>query len=302
MNQGAKKTLVTTSAIDYLPLVSIGIPTFNRPEGLRRTLECITAQTYRHLEIIVSDNASPGSATELVAREFMALDSRVRFFRQTENRGHFFNFQFVLKKATGEYFMWAADDDLRDSKFVSALLIKIVGQPDVAIAFCNFHELDESGHYHSAYPEHLTLLRPFTTTNSWLRLWRYFIQDERLGKANLIYGLMRRQDLIGFNWEKFVQKYGTFGIDMLFVYKLLGSGRLALESSLLYGCTVGNVKHYDESGGAHQKKWLKQLGKFNQWFCYYTRYISVTGGGYKLLPIIGLPLKIGRLLLMNVAK
>lgn len=28
------------------PLVNVGIPTYNRPEGLRRALECITGQTY----------------------------------------------------------------------------------------------------------------------------------------------------------------------------------------------------------------------------------------------------------------
>jgi len=27
-----------------MPLVSVGVPTYNRPEGLRRTLECITGQ------------------------------------------------------------------------------------------------------------------------------------------------------------------------------------------------------------------------------------------------------------------
>jgi len=42
-----------------LPTVSIGIPTFQPAEGLSRTLDCITRQTYRNLQIIVSDNASP---------------------------------------------------------------------------------------------------------------------------------------------------------------------------------------------------------------------------------------------------
>lgn len=302
MNHTTKQTLEIPSAAPQSPHVSIGIPTFNRPDGLRRTLECLTEQTYTHLEIIVSDNASPGNATELVVRDFMKRDSRVKYFRQPENRGPLLNFQFVLEEATGEYFMWAADDDWRDSKFVSALLAKLVGQPDVAIAFCNFHELEESGRYHSAYPEHLYSLQPFTTKNGWLRLWRYFIQDECLGKANLIYGLMRRQDLIGFNWVKFAQKYGTFGIDMLFVYKLLGSGRLGIESSMLYGCTVGNVKHYDESGGARQTKPQILLDKLKQWLCYCIHYISLTEGIYKLLPLIGLPLKMARLLIMSVAR
>ena len=90
------------------PLVSVGIPTYNRPEGLRRTLECITGQTYRNLEIIISDNCSPDPAVEQVTRSFMAQDARIQYFRQPENKGAAFNFKFVLEQATGEYFMWAA--------------------------------------------------------------------------------------------------------------------------------------------------------------------------------------------------
>lgn len=93
------------------PLVSVGIPTYNRPAGLRHTLECITGQTYRNLEIIVSDNCSPGPETGMVVREFMAKDPRIRYYRQEVNKGPTHNFEFVIGKSTGEYFMWAADDD-----------------------------------------------------------------------------------------------------------------------------------------------------------------------------------------------
>lgn len=89
---------------DEMPLVSVGIPTYNRPEGLRRTLECITGQTYQNLEIIVSDNCSPGLETERMVREFMEKDSRILYYRQEKNVGAANNFSFVLKKASGVFF------------------------------------------------------------------------------------------------------------------------------------------------------------------------------------------------------
>ena len=100
------------------PLVSVGIPAYNRPEGLRRTLESITGQTYKNLEIIVSDNCSPDSNVGRIARDFQKLDKRIQYFRQTENTGPASNFRFVLGKARGEYFMWAADDDFISEDFV----------------------------------------------------------------------------------------------------------------------------------------------------------------------------------------
>lgn len=104
------------------PLVSVGIPTFNRPNGLRRTLQLICGQTYENLEILISDNASEGSETEEVVREFSATDSRVKYFRQSANIGAIANFRFVLAASTGDYFMWAADDDEWDPKFVQSCL------------------------------------------------------------------------------------------------------------------------------------------------------------------------------------
>ncbi len=87
------------------------MPTYNRPDGLRRTLEYITKQTYANLEIIISDNASFTPETKLIANEFLSSDSRIKYFRQEENIGVFQNFKFLFDKATGDYFMWAADDD-----------------------------------------------------------------------------------------------------------------------------------------------------------------------------------------------
>ena len=78
------------------PLVSVGVMTYNRPEGLRQTLECITTQTYPNLEIIVSDNCSDGQETHTVVRSFMDKDSRIRYYRQKTNLGACGNFKFVL--------------------------------------------------------------------------------------------------------------------------------------------------------------------------------------------------------------
>jgi glycosyltransferase domain-containing protein len=116
------------------PLVSVGIPTYNRPEGLRRTLECISGQTYRNLEIIVSDNASPGDGSAAVIREFMEKDSRIKYFHQQANIGATLNFQFVLDNAAGNYFMWAADDDLCEPEFISVLASCLESHADIVLA------------------------------------------------------------------------------------------------------------------------------------------------------------------------
>ncbi len=67
----------------FNPLVTVGIPTYNRPQGLRETLRRVLGQTYRHLEVIVSDNGSTDTeGVRSVLAEF-SKDPRLRFHIQT---------------------------------------------------------------------------------------------------------------------------------------------------------------------------------------------------------------------------
>jgi glycosyltransferase involved in cell wall biosynthesis len=104
------------------PLVSLGCPTYNRPDGLRQVLECLIEQTYSNLEIIVSDNCSRGSETSEVVRDLMGKDARIKYFRQEQNIGSFNNYKFLLAQAQGDYFAWVCDDDVRSHTFVEACI------------------------------------------------------------------------------------------------------------------------------------------------------------------------------------
>ena len=115
------------------PLVSVGIPTYNRPEGLRLTLLCITSQTYKNLEIIISDNCSPGLDTKKVAHEYIKKDFRIKYICQDKNMGSTFNIKYVLEQATGEYFMWAADDDEWNEYYIESLIMVKANTPYVEI-------------------------------------------------------------------------------------------------------------------------------------------------------------------------
>lgn len=101
----------------HQPLVSIGMPVYNGGKYIRDALESLLAQTFTDFELIISDNAS-ADETESICREYAARDSRIRYIRQPANRGALKNFQFVLEEAVGEYFMWAAADDLWEKEYL----------------------------------------------------------------------------------------------------------------------------------------------------------------------------------------
>jgi len=104
------------------PLVTVGMPTRNRPRTLALALDAIQAQSYRNLEIIVSDNASDGGATGELVRARAAQDDRIAFVSHAPMLPMFTHFDTLLRRARGELFMWAADDDRYAPDFVATCL------------------------------------------------------------------------------------------------------------------------------------------------------------------------------------
>lgn len=285
------------------PLVSVGLPTFNRPDELRRCLEEIVNQSYKNLEIIVSDNASPGHEVFSIVNEFRIVDERISYFRQHENIGAASNFQFVLAHARGEFFMWAADDDYRASNFIEILVNELISRNDCSIAFCDFAEVDRVGSVLDNYPDHLPLLTSLTSRLRPVRLVRFFFQLESKGKANLIYGLIRHSALEGFEWELFQRENGQYGADMLFVFRLLQKGGLVISRQKLYRCTVGNIKQYHPPVSRKlASRLLAPISELKTQLAYSFRYARLTGGLIKPFFYLLWPLKaldiFGRLFLL----
>ena len=113
--------------------VSVGLPTFNRCGQLRGAIESVLAQTYRNIELLISDNASTDD-TRNVCEEYAQLDSRVRYIRQTENIGMVPNFNTVLRESSGPFFMWLSDDDWLDERYVELCMAVLQERPDYALA------------------------------------------------------------------------------------------------------------------------------------------------------------------------
>lgn len=211
--------------MDREPLVSIGIPCYNRPEGLRRTLECITGQTYKNLEIIVSDNCSPYPDVEKVGREFEVKDLRVQYHRQSVNIGPLPNFQFLVQQATGKYFMWAADDDLLDENYIE-LLMEIHSKKEYSLVGANWNLESPSGIINNLIELPGGFWGEINPNYSSLKLF-LTTPHFKTSKQSLIYGIYNRDKLL----EYFISKKQGFfpdiidiGSDLIIIYAMICNG------------------------------------------------------------------------------
>lgn len=197
-----------------LPQVSIGLPTYNRPELLSRVLDGFRNQTFGDFELIISDNASPNPEVKQLCERYAAQDARFRYVRQPVNQGAERNFWFVYDQARAPLFLWASDDDLWPADFLERGVGALKANPWASAWFCQVVNIDASGDIVRVYPS----FKRFQS--SWLKstdLVRFLWEPELMGKANLIYSIFRRQTLAKIV-DIFRGRPATWGTDMNLVY------------------------------------------------------------------------------------
>ncbi|HEX8636212.1 MAG TPA: glycosyltransferase family 2 protein [Pyrinomonadaceae bacterium] len=217
----------TVGATKGAPLVSVGLPTYNRASRLRRAVESVLAQDYPNLELIISDNAS-NDETQALCEEFCRLDSRVRYVRQPVNLGLIKNFEFVLTQARGEFFVWLADDDWFDPAYLSECARVLSAHAELGLV-CGRDKYYEDGRFlFESEPINLP------QASGAERVLSYYRQVSVNGT---FYGLMRREQLTK------IPFYDVFGGDWLLV------AQVAFQSQVK---TVDNVAINRSVTGASQ--------------------------------------------------
>jgi glycosyltransferase involved in cell wall biosynthesis len=126
------------------PTVSIGLPVYNGEAYLSTALGSLLAQDFPDFELIVSDNASTDRSAE-ICEDYAGRDSRIRVLRSSSNVGAVANFNKTFEASRGRYFMWAADDDLWDPRFVSSCIAALEAHPEAVLACTSLRFIDETG-------------------------------------------------------------------------------------------------------------------------------------------------------------
>lgn len=114
-----------------LPLVSILMPTHNRPDYAELALQSALAQTYPNIEIVVSDN----SDDDLCERRFapyVASHSNLRYAR-VPSCGPMENFQACYERSHGEYVNYLMDDDLLHPEKIQKMISFILTNPSIGM-------------------------------------------------------------------------------------------------------------------------------------------------------------------------
>ena len=92
-------------------LISVVVPAWRAEKTLAAALDSVLAQTWREIEVLVVDDASP-DGTLALAQSYAARDPRVRVIAQKENGGVSKARNCGVREARGEWIAFLDSDDI----------------------------------------------------------------------------------------------------------------------------------------------------------------------------------------------
>ena len=94
-------------------LISICIPSYNRPETLLRLLKSVDTKYQDKIQIVICEDKAPKRLEVRAAVESFKAETKyeVKYCENEQNLGHGKNFRECIKQADGEYVTYMGDDD-----------------------------------------------------------------------------------------------------------------------------------------------------------------------------------------------
>jgi len=255
------------------PLVSIGMPVYNGEQLIQEALESLLSQDFKDFELIISDNASTDATAE-ICQMYATRDSRIRYYRNENNIGPTANFNRLVHLACGNYFMWAAYDDLWEPSYISHMVDALDNNLKAVLAFCDY---DTMYIYNKSSSRYTGTWTKMLERDDFLRLVvASYKEPIETTAASYIYGLIRKDILLKCGgMESRVNAYK--GADLVTIFHLLYYGPFVKVNSLLFH------KRYDSPNNRIESS-IQKLSKqsFFSLIISYLKYMADWHSRYNL--------------------
>ena len=144
-DEASRNVFLDTYSMEIYPLVSIVIPTFERPHYFRLALESVLAQTYRNLDIFITDNSHNTETADMMRRDF-ADDPRIHY-EHHPSYGLYENWACARSydNKDAAYVNWLMDDDLFTPDKIAVMMDIFFAHPDLSLVTSYRERIDANG-------------------------------------------------------------------------------------------------------------------------------------------------------------
>lgn len=128
------------------PLLSVIVPCYNVEKYVEKCIKSIVGQSYKNIEVICVDDASPDDCYNILAR-MAKEDSRIKILRHEKNRGLFHARLTGVAAARGEFIAFVDSDDYVSSDWFRPL-VKNAVDTKADLVLGNIIEVNQDGWKH----------------------------------------------------------------------------------------------------------------------------------------------------------
>ena len=144
-DEASLEIFLDTYSKDIYPLVSIIIPTYQRPHYFRLALDSVLAQTYRNLDIFITDNSHNKETADMMQSDF-SDDPRIHYEHHPEfdATGNWLRAR-AYDNPHAKYVNWLMDDDLFLPSKIGTMMDCFFANPDLSIVTSYRRLIDAHG-------------------------------------------------------------------------------------------------------------------------------------------------------------
>jgi glycosyltransferase involved in cell wall biosynthesis len=163
-------------------LVSIAIATYNGEKYLTEQLDSIFGQTYKNIEVIVSDDHSTDGTVGILRKYSEKFG--LKFDINEKNIGVVKNFENAVSKCTGEYILLSDQDDIWMPDKIETLL---AGIGNFSLIYSDGYILNSGDRNHEKKISQQKWIKPFGIDSSNNDLYKYLIFNSFILGSSLMF-------------------------------------------------------------------------------------------------------------------
>jgi glycosyltransferase involved in cell wall biosynthesis len=199
------------------PILSICIPSYNRPELLGELLRSVSGPVDDIEIVICEDHAPRRPEVRSEVERFQSISPyRVRYFENETNLGYDKNLRELIRKATGEFVMFMGDDDLIISKSLPTFIEFLRSNPSVGYVLRTYEAIHDDGT---------------------VELFKYFPALRRFEKGSETYATLFRKSVTisGFTFRRHLaMDYLTDKFDGTLLFQIYLMAEIVLRHEAIY--------------------------------------------------------------------
>ncbi len=132
------------------PIVSVIMATYNHANFVKQAIESVLSQKNVDFEFLIADDGSQDTTRDVVST---VIDSRIKFFPNTENRGACIVTNELIERSSGEFIALINSDDYWTSSDKLSYQVEIMRtNPDIGACFGRAKFVDKEGNPISTLP------------------------------------------------------------------------------------------------------------------------------------------------------